>query len=213
VTSFRKSRLGTLSAAICCSIITSGGLLAWGAEPPTESTRLVDASPSLDTLVIRMAASRGLSPLALRQEYERAERSFTTWGTVASRIELAWLLSRPGTGFQDNRRAVTLLSEYQAQTEADPAFLAFAGMLYDLIIERAVQRAASSRAKEQLAAERRQAEALSEQIDTLLQVLATLQAQVDALRDIEKDINQRATPDDTETLLPDDNGESNTPGG
>jgi hypothetical protein len=200
-------------AASFCVIIACCGDLAWAAEAPAQSPQLVDASPSLDTLVIRMAASRGLSRSALRQEYERAQRRFATWGTVASRIELAWLLSRPATGFQDNRRAVELLSEYLGQTEADPAFQAFAGMLYDLIIERAVQRAASSRVKEQLAAERQQAEALSEQIDTLLQVLATLQAQVDALRDIEKDINRRATPDDTETLLPDDNGESNTPGG
>ena len=192
---------------------SSWGNLTYGGNPTPQPAPVVDAAPSLDILIVRMTEMSELSGAELRSELSRVEQSFANWGTVANRIELAWLLNRPGTGFQDNRRAVELLREYLQQPKGDPAYRAFARMLYDLIIERAVQRAASSRAKEALALERRQAEALQEQIDTLLQVLATLQGQVDALRDIEKNISGRAAPDDTERLLPDDSAESNTPGG
>ena len=204
---------GAWSIALLFAILAALAQPVRGNDPPPGSSAPVEVAPSLDTLVIRMAEAGRLPREAQRLEYERLDRSFQRWGTVASRVELAWLLSRPGSGFQDNRRAAQLLSEYIAQPDADPALRSFAEMLYDLILERAVQRAASSRAQRELVEQRRQAEGLSEQIETLLQVLATLQGQVDALRDIERNINQRATPDDTETWLPDDSGESNTPGG
>lgn len=205
--------VSTLPLAFVLGACSSWGNLTYGGNPTPAPAPVVDASPSLDIVIVRMTEISELSGTELRGEFNRVEQGFANWGTVASRFELAWLLSRPSTGFQDNRRAVELLRDYLQQPEADPAYQAFARMLYDLIIERAVQRAASSRAKEALALERRQAETLQEQIATLLHVLATLQSQVEALRDIEKNISGRAAPDDTERLLPDDSAESNTPGG
>jgi hypothetical protein len=205
--------IGALPLAFVLGACASWVNLTWADSQTQEPAPVVDATPSLNTLIVRMAGMRQLTSAELRVEVNRVERSFADWGTVASRIELAWLLSRPNTGFQDNRRSVKLLREYLNQPDANADFQAFAGMLHDLIFERAIQRAASSRAKEELAQQRRQAEALQEQIDTLLQVLATLQGQVNALRDIEKSISGRQTADETDTVQSDDSGESNTPGG
>ena len=205
--------VGALPLAFVLGACSSWASLTWGESQTQEPAPVVDATPSLNTVIVRMADTRELTSAELRVEVDRVERSFAVWGTVASRIELAWLLSRPNTGFQDNRRSVKLLREYLNQPNANADFQAFAGMLHDLIFERAVQRAASTRAKEELAQQRRQANALQEQIDTLLQVLSTLQGQVNALRDIEKNISGRQTTDETETVQSDDDGESNTPGG
>ncbi len=201
---------GSLLLSLLLSACSTFDNLTWGGNPDPPAP-VVEAGPGVEALLVRMVDEADSPREQLQARVAVVEQHYADWGDVASRIELAWLLSRPDSGVQDYRRSVLLLREYLALPHTDPGYQALAQLLYDLLLERAVQRAASSQARDALVAERRQADDLQEQITTLQQLLATLQRQLNALRDMERSISDRPSPD-SEQLLPQD-AEQNSPGG
>ena len=167
------------------------------------------ADSSLESLLVRLNTLHGKSRAELAAELQRVESEFALEEDPESRLELAWLLAQPSTGFQDERRAVGLLRGYYEAPGAEGGNAAFARLFHDLLLARAVQQAASSRAKAELAAEREQAAALREEIATLQQVLETLQKQFEALKDIETSLSARPSPE-TELLSNDGNTQDPT---
>jgi hypothetical protein len=168
------------------------------------------ADPGLESLLVRLSTLPGQSRVELARELQRVESEFDLRADPESRLELAWLLALPASGFQDERRAASLLREYYEAPGAEGGYPAFARLFHDLLLARAVQQAATSRAKAELAAEREQAAALHEQIATLQQVLETLQMQFEALKDIETSLSARPSP---ETELLSNDGDTQDPTG
>lgn len=206
----RSTRLSALCAGIVLAAACASGK---GDSPSPDNPAAGSSTPEnadagLEALLVHLNAMHGKTRAELAAELERIESEFDQQGSAQSRLELAWLLSRPNTGFQDERRAVVLLREYYDGEGASGGFAAFARLLHDLLLARAVQQAASSRAKAELAAEREQAAALREQIATLQQVLETLQLQFEALKDIETSLSARPSP---ETELLSNDGDTQDP--
>ena len=150
--------------------------------------------PDVESLLIEIAALNAGPGAELNSALVETEQRYQDWGDVGSRIKLAWLLSRPRTGFQDNRRAVSLLREYLGLSGTDPGYRALADQLQSAILERGEARYAAGDLESELMEARAQNQVLEEQIATLQQLLQTLQQQFEALKDIETDISERPAP-------------------
>jgi hypothetical protein len=150
--------------------------------------------PDVESLLIEIATLNAGSRTELRSALAQTEQRYQDWGDVGSRIKLAWLLSRPGTGFQDNRRSVSLLREYLDLGGTDPGYRALANLLQQSVLERDEGRYAVGELETDLREAREQNLVLEEQISTLQELLQTLQQQFEALKDIETDISERPTP-------------------
>jgi len=183
-------------------------------EPRLLAATLTPATPApasepakLDAVVLAMAAAATEPRAGQRQRLEMLEREHSARGDVATRLELAWLLSRPGTGFEDSRRASELLEEYLATPGSDPAHRALAEVLQALLIERGKAQGVAARAREQTAEDAEELASLQLQVSTLQGLLETKRQQLEALRDIETSINERKSPEPE--LLPDDEQSAN----
>ncbi len=196
--------VGVAGIALACAGSHGNGLRT--DEVTLEAAQEVLPSGSASGLESLLVSLNGLqlgSRAELSSELQRTEMEFSQHGDVDNRLKLAWLLARPGSGFQDEERAAALLSEYFLSADAESGYAAFARLFHDLLQARAVQEAISSRAKADLAAERERAAALRKQISTLQDVLETLQMQFEALKDIETSLSARPSPE-TELLSNDD---------
>jgi len=193
-----------LGVILVASWLTACSTLGWKSDPQggQGAATSIPETSGAEALLVELANVYRLPNPELRQALADTEQRYRDWGDVVSRIELAWLLSRPGSGFQDDRRAALLLREYLDLEGTDPGYRAIADLIHVSVLERGEQRSVASRAETELAEARAQNEVLEEQITTLQDLLQTLQQQFEALKDIETDISERPSPEPE--LRPDD---------
>jgi hypothetical protein len=197
----------SLGVILITSWLTACSMMGWKSDPPSDASTPGTVAPMSEAsdagqLLIELARLYPLPKPELRQALADTEQRYRDWGDVVSRIELAWLLSRPGSGFQDDRRAALLLREYLDLDGTDPGYRAIADLIHVSVLERGEERSAASRAEADLTEARAQNDVLEEQIMTLQDLLQTLQQQFEALKDIETDISERPSPE--QELRPDD---------
>jgi len=190
---YRLSAILIACGLSACSWIAPTGKSSDHSDSTTLSTG-DNQVPEVESLLIEIASLNAGSRTELRSALAQTEQRYRDWGDVGSRIKLAWLLSRPGTGFQDNRRAVSLLREYLDLGGTDPGYRALADLLQRSVLERDEERYAVGSLETDLGEARAQNLVLEEQISTLQELLQTLQQQFEALKDIETDISERPTP-------------------
>ncbi len=196
MSSQRLCRLAVILIAGWLSACSWIGLSGDSTGNPTRSAATAGGSqvPDVESLLIEIAALNAGSRAQLGSALVETEQRYQDWGDVGSRIKLAWLLSRPNTGSQDNRRAVLLLREYLDLDGTDPGYRALADLLQTSILERDEERYAAGDLETDLTEARAQNQVLEEQIATLQELLETLQQQFEALKDIETDISERPAP-------------------
>lgn len=147
-----------------------------------------------------------LSPESQRQELEQAERELERGDGSLERLRLALLLILADEDLQDLERARVLIAESVVVPE-HPAHVGLARLMAMLVAELQATQHAAQQALEQaaeerhddgmLAAERAECEALQERLARL--------------KDIEKQLNERAQPS-TLTMDDDDESTQNPPG-
>jgi len=122
---------------------------------------------------------------ALRAEDQRRELNASNQmfskdrGAAYGRLRLALLLALPGTTFNDDTRAVSLLEPLAGDSDRGP-MQQFAGLLYAQISERLREQRRSAQLKEQL-----------EGMKVIERNAAQLKEQLDAMRAIERKIVER----------------------
>jgi hypothetical protein len=188
------SFLGALGLITSCANAGEGVGIVSGPPPAP-----VTDPPKLDGLLVEMAAASGEPRSEQRARLQKLEQRFHQWGDVTTRLELAWLLSRPGSGFEDTMRAAALLEQYLSKTGTDPVYRALAQVINQSLIDRGKSESAAVLAREESAEE---IETLQLQVTTLQGLLETMRQQLEALRDIETTISERKPPEPE--LLPDD---------
>ena len=175
-------RLLLLGAALC---------LAPACNPALQSHSQVAAAvqrPALEYYHwLRAASGR-----ALEQEQQRLEQAHPAMDPVVRTVCLAMLLSLPGRPADDGRRALALLrplaetGEYAADSQAYD-YLRLGLMWRDMLEERQRLLAGAAQAGVEQARNERQARELQEELSALRQ-------QIEALKSIEQQINQRQRP-------------------
>lgn len=91
-----------------------------------------------------------MKPEDRRREYAGASQAFSRDPTLYHRIRVALLASMPGTPFQDDVRAMSLLAPYAAAGPTYDRLRQFGAMLHAQLAERAKARARADQLKEQL---------------------------------------------------------------
>lgn len=111
-----------------------------------------------------------LSSAQLNYEHERAEQAFLENPSFGNRIRLASLLSYPNTSFRDYDRALKLLQPCQSGQTCGDSKKNFALFLSHIIVEWKMQR---------------------EQIKQMRGQIESLNKKLNAIKSIEKSINER----------------------
>jgi hypothetical protein len=140
---------------------------------------------------------RRLESAALEQEYRDLVAEYATTPTGESAVRLSLLLSRPGASFYDIDRAIRLLGETTLGFEEnEPPNLELTRFLYNLLSERSCVAANDGALAEMLNEERSRNARLDEELVEARSALSTerqfremLQAQLNALRALEQEIN------------------------
>lgn len=159
------------------------------ATADTHSMAPVEDRSNLNGVLRRLARLAGQPKSKLAPALLDANTAFEKSGDVGSRLELAWLLSQPGTDFQDRGRAAKLLDEFLDQTEPSSDFGALAILMRAEMSQQNRRINALAEVREELAAENSEKRALEVQIDTLTGLLETLQQQFEELKEIERNVN------------------------
>ncbi len=182
-------------------VVGLSALLASCAAPYRDSGRDAPPDGTVDNLapveeridvsgvLVRLAGHLVKTRPELQAARTRARISFETWGDVGSRIELAWLLDRPGTGFQNRSKSRSLLAEYLQQPGTDPGFAALAQVLADQMARRSTRSGNVAVLRQQLDSARAESEVLRTQVATLQDLLETLRQQFEELKAIERNVN------------------------
>ncbi len=207
---FRRHRR---SAAVALAV--AGIALAACAATPAENSAgnqhlaPVSEAPKIEAVLDEMAAIARMSRTEQRAHLEALEEELATWGDAGTRLQLAWLLSRPGSGFEDSARATRLLEEQsQSPSASNQGLYDLAQIVHKLLIERGKARSAVAQEREAASAK---IESLELQVSTLQTLLETMRQQLEALREIETTINERKPPEPE--LIPDDIESPNPAGG
>lgn len=165
----------------------ANGLLHGGDESPPASMPEVPSWSGVAEITELASFANTLtmlSPESQAQELERAEQDYARTGGSIERLRLALLLTLGQGELQDLERARGLLAE------ADPATVhpAYAGLGELLASVVAVRLAEQRNSSEKLAAERAYSEELAEERARS----EALRKQLEELKDIERQMNERA---------------------
>lgn len=132
---------------------------------------------------------------ALQSEYQTLDRLVREYRRPVNRIKLAWLMSLPGTRFQDSNRSLELLDDVSGQLGPGPS------PIHDLVgwMRRSIsyqsQLALKERsARSRLRVARTQARKLEQQNSLLQEQGAELQQKINALTHIETGIDDASYP-------------------
>lgn len=126
-------------------------LAACTAPQPIQIT-VPDDVKQLSDLVGYYSRVAAMQPPAQRREYTGASQSFSRDPTPYNRIRVALLASMPGTLFQDDVRAMSLLEPYSRAGPSYDKLRQFAAILHGQLTERAKARGRADQLKEQLEA-------------------------------------------------------------
>lgn len=169
----------------------------------------VGEAPKVEAVLDEMVAADGMSASQQGALLNELEQELANSGGSETRLRLAWLLSRPGSGFEDSARAAQLLEELmQSQSDLDQVVRDLARVVHTLLIERGKARSAVVQEQEAAATK---IESLELQVSTLQTLLETMRQQLEALRDIETTIHERKPPEPE--LIPDESESPNSAGG
>jgi len=125
-------------------------MLAACTAPQPVQVMTPDDVQQLSDLVGYYSRVAALQPEDQRREYAGASRAFSRDPTPYNRIRVALLASMPGTSFQDDVRAMSLLAPYAAAGPTYDRPRQFGAMLHAQLAERAKTRARADQLKEQL---------------------------------------------------------------
>lgn len=107
----------TWSALLLCLTLCA---CATPPETPVTPPATLATSPSLDTLITRVARLRNLPPDQQQAEYNAVERAYLTQPSGMHRVLLALFLSEPNVPFRDDARAFELLRAAPERYENEP---------------------------------------------------------------------------------------------
>ena len=164
------------------------------------SARQATGQPSnVDGYLAYFRYTSSLSGEELKKEYTVVNQAYVKTKNDNSRLQLAFLLSLPNTGFRDDSRALSLLKEFLANKANDSSQLKDFALLLSAYI------AEHKRQEEKLKTEQSRNEELEQKIEGLNDKLKTeqthseelgqkleeLEQKLEALKGIEKSIIER----------------------
>lgn len=121
--------------------------------PPTAPTAAVpDDVKQVSDLVGYYSRVAAMPPEEQRREYASAGQTLSRDPSPYNRVRVALLASMPGTTYQDDVRATSLLEPYSQAGPGYDKLRQFAGLLYGQLAERTKARARADQLKEQLEA-------------------------------------------------------------
>jgi len=121
---------------------------------------------------------------ALRMELQAMEQQVQAYQRLADRTKLAWLLTLPGSGFQDARRGLDSLSRI-GEAAGDGALADLAGLVAATVAKRIALSHKLRTADARYLGSEEQRLALEEKVRLLEQKTADLQHKIDALTHLE----------------------------
>lgn len=139
---------------------------------PTETSRLTELMQYYEYL-------RKQPPAMLADEYKKAAQDFSQNESDLSRVRVAILLALPGTSFHDVNAALNLLANWPEDANVEPPPLdGFARLLSVLLTQEQQSANAVNDLTQKLKEEKKHAD--------------TLQGQIDAVKNMEKNLINRA---------------------
>lgn len=157
-------------AAAC--VKTSQPLVLAPVSLPTETSRLIELMQYYEYL-------RKQPPAMLDDEYKKAAQDFSQNGSDLSRVRVAILLALPGTSFHDVNGALNLLGNWPEDPNvAPPPLDGFARLLSVLLTQEQQSANTVNDLTQKLKEEKKHAD--------------TLQGQIDAVKNMEKNLINRA---------------------
>lgn len=138
------------------------------------------------------------------REYQRAEEEFKRWGSSSERLRLAMLLMLPNDSFHDDERAYDLLDDYRKEESSgtDSALTALTSFLLVRLIEQGYERNSYRELEKRWINEKqalqREGAKLNETEKKWMaerKERASLERQLEALKEIEANITQRQPPE------------------
>jgi hypothetical protein len=139
---------------VACTAPQTAPRTAPEATPPT-GTRTIeipipDDLKDLSDLVGYYSQVAAMRPDDQRRAYADAGQAFSRDPTVYNRIRVALLASMPGTSFQDDVRALSLLEPYSQAGSSYDKLRQFGAILHGQIAERAKMRGRADQLEKQL---------------------------------------------------------------
>ncbi len=118
--------------------------------PQSVQVPVPDDVTQLSDLVGYYSRVAAMSPENQRREYAGASRTFSRDPTPYNRIRVAMLASMPGTPYQDDVRAMSLLEPYSRAGPSYDRLRQFGAILHGQLAERIHSRGRAEQLKEQL---------------------------------------------------------------
>jgi len=148
-----SGRAGRLAQAVCHVAVWCMAALIQTACTDLPSARLIavpDDVEQVSDLVGYYTRVAVMPPEDQSREYASAGQTLSRDPTPYNRIRVALLASIPGTTFQDDVRATSLLEPYSRAGPGYDKLRQFAALLHGQLAERAKARARADQLKEQL---------------------------------------------------------------
>jgi len=148
----RRARPTQAILCIVASLWAALFLAACTVPPTVPPTAVPDDVKQVSDLVGYYSRVAAMPPEEQRREYASAGQTLSRDPTPYNRIRVALLASMPGTTFQDDVRATSLLEPYSQAGPGYDKLRQFAALLHGQLAERTKARARADQLKEQLEA-------------------------------------------------------------
>lgn len=169
----------TIAVSFVCAGALAGCTAFLTPRPGTSSSASVQESRQVIELIGYTQKIAAMRAEDQRRELNASTQIFSKDRGAYGRLRLALLLALPGTTFNDDTRAASLLEPLAGDAEPGP-MRQFAGLLYAHISERLREHRRIAQLKEQL-----------EAMKAIERNAAQLKEQLDAMRAIERKIIER----------------------
>jgi hypothetical protein len=165
--------------ALCFACALAGCTAFSAPRPGTAGHAAAQESRQVTELIGYTHKVAALRADEQRRELNASNQMLSKNRDAYSRMRLALLLALPGTAFNDDSRAVSLLEPLAGNSEPGP-MQQFAGLMYSHVSERLREQRRSAQLKEQL-----------EAMKAVERNAAQLKEQLDAMRAIERKLLER----------------------
>jgi hypothetical protein len=145
-------RLGRRALGALLSGIVALGAPGCAAPPTMPPIAIPEDVKQLSDLIGYYSRVAAMQPEDQRREYAGASQTFSRDPSPYNRIRVALLASMPGTSFQDDVRAMSLLEPYSRAGPAYDKLRQFGAILHAQLVEGAKARGRADQFKEQLEA-------------------------------------------------------------
>ena len=156
---------------VCCILAACApaGKRTTRADTPWYQTLAESRQSDADRVLLFYERLRSMKASELTRELEATREAFESDKSDVNRLELAILLSSPGTSFRDDSTAIALLNPVAKEKSAGTATLRSLAILLqtELVELRRAEEAAQGQATK-LKDEQRRAEALQQKLDAIL---------------------------------------------